>query len=60
MLIDGNISFILIIRQSSCMVVTNDDTHTFSQIMNLYFVVLFFSFTIHVICHSGHMQLVGT
>ncbi len=56
MLIDGNISFI---RQNSCMVVTNDNTHTFSQTMNLYFVALFFSLTIHVICHSGHMQLVG-
>ncbi len=42
MLIDGNISFILITCHNSCMVFTNDNSHRVSQRMNLYFVVFFF------------------
>jgi len=57
MLTHGNISFILIVEQKSCMVVANDDTHTINQRIEIVLVDIFLSSTICVICGYDHMEL---
>jgi hypothetical protein len=48
-------SFVVIDDQISCIFVTNDNTYTFNQTMNMYFDNFYFSSKDHVICDYGHM-----
>lgn len=57
MLSYDNTSFDVNVDQINCMIIANNNSYRISQKMKLYFINIFFSSKIHVICDYGYTQL---